>query len=133
MSMQARFSDQGRISVAPDGAKGNPVPIPEPGSGTVNKSGPRKRVRRGNPKGPGDAVGRSGKSFLFCMSVRVPWNPLAGRYGLEREEHRSCGGVRIFPSDLENPGEGHAEVSRRFVPISAAGLQGEEPLVDRIM
>lgn len=114
-------------------AKGNPVPIPEPGSGTVNKSGPRKRVRRGNPKGPGDAVGRSGKSFLFCMSVRVPWNPLAGRYGLEREEHRSCRGVRIFPSDLENPGEGHVEASRQFVPISAAGLQGEEPLVDRIM
>ncbi|PBC25066.1 hypothetical protein APICC_09128 [Apis cerana cerana] len=29
-----------------------------------------------------------------------------------------------FPSDLENPGEGHVEVSRRFVLISAAGLQG---------
>ncbi|CAK9834626.1 hypothetical protein ANTRET_LOCUS11134 [Anthophora retusa] len=42
---------------------------------------------------------------------------------MEREEHRSCGGVRIFPSDLENPGEGHVEVSHRFVPISAAGLQ----------
>ena len=52
---------------------------------------------------------------------------------MEREEHRSCGGVRIFPSDLENPGEGHVELSRRFVPISAAGLQGKEPLVDKIM
>jgi hypothetical protein len=52
---------------------------------------------------------------------------------LEREEHRSCGGVRVVPSDLENPGEGYAEVSRRLVPISAAGLQGEEPLVDRRM
>ena len=31
-------------------AKGNPVPIPEPGSGTVYNSDPRKRVRRGNPK-----------------------------------------------------------------------------------
>ena len=96
-------------------------------------SGPLKGVRQGNLKGPGDAVGSPGKSFLFCMSVRVPWNPLAGRYGLEREEHRSCGGARDFPTDLENPGEGHAEVSRRLVPISAAGLQGEEPLVDRIM
>ncbi|KAL0098732.1 hypothetical protein PUN28_020688 [Cardiocondyla obscurior] len=38
-----------------------------------------------------------------------------------------------LPSDLENPGEGHVEVSRRFVPISAAGLQGKEPLVDRLM
>lgn len=143
MSMWCRFTTQARrVGVPPTSvlklvhthwAKGNPVPIPEPGSGTVKKSGPRKRVRRGNPKGPGDAVGRSGKSFLFCMSVRVPWNPLAGRYGLEREEHRSCRGVRIFPSDLENPGEGHVEASRQFVPISAAGLQGEEPLVDRIM
>ena len=137
MLMWCRFINENLkfriISVHTHWAKGNPVPIPEPGSGTVKKSGPRKRVRRGNPKGPGDAVGRSGKSFLFCMSVRVPWNPLAGRYGLEREEHRSCRGVRIFPSDLENPGEGHVEASRQFVPISAAGLQGEEPLVDRIM
>ena len=36
-------------------------------------------ARRGNPTGPGDAVGRPGQSFLFCISVRVPWNPLAGR------------------------------------------------------
>ncbi|KXZ75867.1 hypothetical protein TcasGA2_TC034495 [Tribolium castaneum] len=75
---------------------------------------------------------RSGKSF-FLHERSSSMDPLAGRYGLEREEHRSCGGVRIFPSDLENPGEGHVEASRRFVPISAAGLQGEEPLVDRIM
>lgn len=26
---------------------------------------------------------------------------------MEREERRSCGGVQILPSDLENPGEGH--------------------------
>ena len=60
-------------------AKGNPVPIPEPGSGIAYHSGPRKSVGRGNPKLPGDAVGTSGKSFLFCISVRVPWKPLAGR------------------------------------------------------
>ena len=52
---------------------------------------------------------------------------------MEREEHRSCSGVGIFPSDLENPGEGHVEASRQIVPISAAGLRGEKPLVDRIM
>ena len=52
---------------------------------------------------------------------------------MEREEHRSCGGVRIFPSGLENPGEGNVEMSRWFVPISAAGLQGKEPLVDKLM
>ena len=34
--------------------------------------------------------------------------------------------------DLENQAEGIGE-SHQFVPISAAGLQGEQPLVDRIM
>jgi hypothetical protein len=34
--------------------------------------------------------------------------------------------------DLENPGEITAD-SHQLVPISAAGLQGEQPLVDRIM
>jgi hypothetical protein len=67
------------------------------------------------------------------MSVHVPWNRLARREGLAREEHRTCGDVTIIPSNLENPGEGHVEVSRRIVPISAAGLQGPEPLVDRRM
>lgn len=49
---RARARDRG----AKDGetharrAKGNPVPIPEPGSGTAYNSGPRKSVRRGNPK-----------------------------------------------------------------------------------
>ncbi|EEB14005.1 hypothetical protein Phum_PHUM269490 [Pediculus humanus corporis] len=93
----------------------NPVHIPEPGTGTVPICGRipipldraarlrsrvrdrvRNGIRRGNPTKPGDAVWRSRKSFLFSMSVRVPWNPLAGRYGLEREEHRSCGGVGIL-------------------------------------
>lgn len=34
--------------------------------------------------------------------------------------------------DLENPGEVTAD-SHQLVPISAAGLRGEQPLVDRIM
>ena len=38
-----------------------------------------------------------------------------------------------LPPDLENPGEVHVDVSRRFVPISATGLEGKEPLVDRLM
>ncbi|KAL4082290.1 hypothetical protein QTP88_030106 [Uroleucon formosanum] len=36
-----------------------------------------------------------------------------------------CGGVRDPHADLENSREGHAESSRRFVPISAAGLRGK--------
>lgn len=64
--------------MAPTGRKGirflfrNPVAEPF-------QSGPSLSARRGNPKRPGDAVGRSGESFLFSISVRVPWNPLAGR------------------------------------------------------
>ncbi|KAL0103785.1 hypothetical protein PUN28_017822 [Cardiocondyla obscurior] len=57
--------------------------------------------------------------------------PEPGRFGTRRAPQlRRCPDL---PSDLENPGEGHVEVSRRFVPISAAGLQGKEPLVDRLM
>nr|WPR16578.1 MAG: RNA-dependent RNA polymerase [Arthropod nodavirus 2] len=36
---------------------------------------------------------------------------------MEREEHRSCGGVRIFPSDLENPGEGHVVNMHYVSPV----------------
>ena len=60
-------------------AKGNPVPIPKLGSRIAYYSGPRKSVRWNNPKWPGDAVRKFGKSFLFCISIRVPWKPLAGR------------------------------------------------------
>ena len=38
-----------------------------------------------------------------------------------------------YSSDLENLGEGHACLQLLFVPISASGLQGKEPLVDGIM
>ncbi|CAK1553929.1 unnamed protein product [Leptosia nina] len=69
-------------------------------------------VRRGNPKWPEDAAEGSGKSFLFCLSVRVPWNPIEGRYGSEREEHRICGGVRILSADLENSGPGRVGFGR---------------------
>ena len=47
--------------------KGNPVHIPEPGSGTVFDL-----VNRGNTNRLRDAHRNSGKSFLFCISHRVP-------------------------------------------------------------
>ncbi|KXZ75771.1 hypothetical protein TcasGA2_TC031700 [Tribolium castaneum] len=55
---------------------------------------------------------------------------------LKNEENKHKCIAAVFgssPRTLTIPGEGHVEASRRFVPISAAGLQGEEPLVDRIM
>jgi hypothetical protein len=44
---------------------------------------------------------------------------------LEPEEHRSYGGVWVVPTDVENPDEGCAVVSRWLVPISCLiGLHG---------
>lgn len=129
------------------GAKGNPAKIPEPGSGTDDLLGcePLVRrcgnvstgqVRRGNATRPGDADGGFRKSYLFSRSGRGPGNLSEGdrvlafnarnvsNTGRHRENSRQA---------LENPGEGHAEVTRRFVPISAAGLRGAQPLVDRTM
>ncbi len=50
MSMTVYVSKVFLTKVHTRRAKGNPVPIPEPGSGTAYNSGPRKSVRRGNPK-----------------------------------------------------------------------------------
>jgi len=133
-------------------AKGNQVPIPEPRCGTVSTglvskpslpaagpsgiavSGARLgRTRRGNPNSHGEAGRSPRKSCLFCITAQVPWNSIAEREGIAREEHRTCGGVGGDRSDHENPCEGHGEQPIWLVPISAAGLQGEEPLVDRLM
>jgi hypothetical protein len=48
------------------------------------------------------------------------------------EEHDIYCCVGILPSDLENLWKGYAN-SQQTVPISAAGLQDEESLVDRLM
>lgn len=50
VTRRAREGDRERNETHARRAKGNPVPIPEPGSGTAYNSGPRKSVRRGNPK-----------------------------------------------------------------------------------
>ena len=91
--------------------------------------------RRGNATRLGDAHRSSGKSCLFCISRRGPGIlsqservlVLAKKAHWEGTERRQSGRW-----DLENPREITAD-SRQLVPISAAGLQGEQPLVDRIM
>ena len=89
--------------------------------------------RRGNATRLGDAHRSSGKSCLFCISRRGP--------GILSQGERVLVLAKILAVlarttsgrwDLENPREITAD-SRQLVPISAAGLQGEQPLVDRIM
>jgi hypothetical protein len=129
------------------GTKGNQAKIPEPGSGTDDPLGcePLVRgsfrgstcqVRRGNATDPEDADRGFRKSYLFSRSGRGPGNLSEGDRVLAfnarsvsntgRRRENSC-------QALENSGEGHAEVTRRIVPISAAGLRGVQPLVDRTM
>jgi hypothetical protein len=133
--------------LATAGAKGNQAKIPEPGSGTDDPLGCEPlvsgasrgsgcQVRRGNATDPEDADGGFRKSYLFSRSGRGPGNLSEGdrvlafnarsvsNTGRRRENSRQA---------LENSGEGHAEVTRRIVPISAAGLRGVQPLVDRTM
>ena len=89
--------------------------------------------RRGNATRLGDAHRSSGKSCLFCISRRGP--------GILSQSERVlvlAKTLAVLASatsgrwDLENPREITAD-SLQLVPISAAGLQGEQPLVDRIM
>ena len=57
--------------------KGNLVNIPEPGTEIVLLSGHSS----GNRSLLGEVCHRSGKSYLFFVKVRVPWNRLGRRYG----------------------------------------------------
>ena len=89
--------------------------------------------RRGNATRLGDAHRSSGKSCLFCISRRGPGILSQGERVLVLA--KSVAVLATSTSvrwDLENPREVTAD-SRQLVPISAAGLQGEQPLVDRIM
>jgi hypothetical protein len=130
------------------GAKGNQAKIPEPGSGTDVPFGMRARgkgvpfgrptcqVRRGNATAPEEADGGFRKSFLFSKSGRGPGILYEGDRVLAfnaRSVSNTGRHREISRHALENSGAGHAEDSRRIVPISAAGLRGVQPLVDRIM
>ena len=73
------------------------------------------------------------EELSFLHKPPRPWNPLAGRmgFGLAKSAAVLAASTSAW-WDLENPGEITAD-SHQLVPISAAGLQGEQPLVDRIM
>ena len=109
--------------------KGNLVLIPKPGRGTVRIP----RIRHGNVTRLGDSHRSSGKSCLFCISRRGPGILSQGERVLVLAKSVAVLATSTSARwDLENPREVTAD-SRQLVPISAAGLQGEQPLVDRIM
>ena len=109
--------------------KGNLVLIPKPGRGTVRIP----RIRHGNVTRLGDSHRSSGKSCLFCISRRGPGILSQGERVLVLAKSVAVLATSTSARwDLENPREVTAD-SRQLVPISAAGLQGEQPLGDRIM
>ena len=74
------------------------------------------------------------EELSFLHKPPRPWNPLAGRmgFGIEAKSATVLVASTSARGNLENPREITA-ASHQLVPISAAGLQGEQPLVDRIM
>ena len=90
-------------------------------------------IRRGNATRLGDAHRSSGESCLFCISCRGPGIVSHGERVLVLAKSAAVLAASTSGRwDLENPREITAD-SLQLVPISAAGLQGEQPLVDRIM
>ena len=88
-------------------------------------------IFRGNATEGGDVGRGPGKSSLFFLTVHHPEIGLSGaRVSWPVEQHTFVpSGAPL--TTLENPLEGM--ISRQVVLITAAGLQGEQPLVDRTM
>jgi len=86
----------------------------------------------GNTRKTVDAGRPSGKSYLFFLTGAPPWNRVNRRWGPAHS-----GKLRIFAGSgagltvLENTVD--RIISRPVVLITASGLQGEKPLVDRTM
>jgi hypothetical protein len=102
-------------------SKGKPVKIPAPGC----------RRLHGNVTELGDVGGGPGKSSLFFLTVHHPEISLSGARVQRLAEHCTFAVSGALPTTLENPGEDM--FLRQVVLITAAGLQGEKPLVDRTM
>ena len=85
----------------------------------------------GNANELGDVGGSPGKSSLFLLRDGLPGIGLAGDRDVVPVKHRlSCVCPVHFRRPLKIRGR---QLSCQIVPISAAGLQGAQPLVDRTM
>jgi hypothetical protein len=82
----------------------------------------------GNANELGDVGKGPGKSSLFSLTAEIG---LSGARGRRQVEHATFGVSGAFLTTLENPRE--CMVSHPVVLITAAGLLGEQPLVDRTM
>jgi hypothetical protein len=84
--------------------------------------------RSGDAGELGDAGVDSGKSFLFFLTGGGAWKRLGRSGGSPLGRAALVVWSGAFATALENPRE--ETVSRPAVLTTAAGLQGEEPLVD---
>ena len=85
----------------------------------------------GNVNELGDVSESPGKSSLFFLTVYHPGIRLPGDRVQWLEKHCISVVSGALSTILENPRERF--ISSLVVLITAAGLQGEQPLVDRIM
>ena len=85
----------------------------------------------GNVNEPGDVGEDPGKSFLFFLTACHPEIDLFGDRVPWLVELDTSVGSGAFSTVRENPRE--YLISYLVVLITAAGLQGEQPLVDRTM
>jgi hypothetical protein len=85
----------------------------------------------GNANELGNTGGDPGKSFLFSLTAYHPEIGLSGARVTWSVELSTSVGSGASSTVLENPRE--CTLSRLVVLITAAGLLGEQPLVDRTM
>ena len=88
-------------------------------------------ILHGNVTERGDDGGGPGQSSLFFLTVYHPGNSLSGDRVQRPEEPSTYAGSGAPPTSLENPREGIILTLGRTQ--TAAGPQGEQPLVDRTM
>ena len=87
----------------------------------------------GNANDPADAGMCHWKSSLFFLTPALALELVYPERGPYARQSSPLYGLSVAHMTVsENAGE-HTMISRQAVPITASGLQGEQPLVDRRM
>ena len=87
----------------------------------------------GNISELGDVGSEPGKSYLFFLTAFDPGIRLTGERVTRLGKHFMSEVSGASLTTLENPREILSIFAPLVVPITASGLQGEQPLVDRTM